>query len=132
MLSFQPYQNERATMSSVTSQASGAKFSDVIKIEEEKIRSHVDGVVRESVEETVVLRFAGHEITGVPELDVDRTSVEGKASAVQFVHFAFSAEQIAAFRAPGAEVIVGFRHPHYGHMAVMPETTRAALAADFD
>jgi putative transposase len=40
-------------MSIVTDQASGAKFSDVIKIEEEKIRSHVDGVVRESVEETL-------------------------------------------------------------------------------
>jgi transposase-like protein len=40
-------------MSSVTDQASGAKFSDVIKIEEEKIRSHVDGVVRESVQETL-------------------------------------------------------------------------------
>ena len=53
MLNFQTYQNERATMSSVTDQASGGKFSGVIKIEEERIRSHVDGVVRESVEETL-------------------------------------------------------------------------------
>lgn len=53
MLSFQPYQNERATMSSVTDQASGAKFADVIRIEEGKIRSHVDGVVRASVEQTL-------------------------------------------------------------------------------
>lgn len=53
MLNIQAYQNERATMSSVTDGASGAKFSDVIKIEEEKIRSHVDEVVRESVEETL-------------------------------------------------------------------------------
>ena len=40
-------------MTSVTDQSSGAKFSDVIKIEEEAIRSHVDEVVRESVEETL-------------------------------------------------------------------------------
>ena len=40
-------------MSIVTDQASGEKFSGVIKIEEEKIRSHVDGVVRASVEETL-------------------------------------------------------------------------------
>ena len=53
MCLFQPYQNERATMSIVTDQASGAKFTDVIKVEEEKIRSHVDEVVRESVEETL-------------------------------------------------------------------------------
>ena len=32
-------------MTSVTDQSSGAKFSDVIKIEEEAIRSHVDEVV---------------------------------------------------------------------------------------
>ena len=40
-------------MSIVTDQSSGAKFSDVIKIEEEAIRSHVYEVVRESVEETL-------------------------------------------------------------------------------
>ena len=40
-------------MSIVTDQASGGEFSDVIKVEEEKIRSHVDEVVRESVEETL-------------------------------------------------------------------------------
>jgi len=28
--------------------------------------------------------------------------------------------------------VVGFKHPHYGHMAVMPEGVRAALAQDFD
>ena len=53
MFSFQPYQNETATMSSVTDQASNGKFSGAIKIGEEKIRSHVVEVVRESVEETL-------------------------------------------------------------------------------
>ncbi len=51
-MNFQSYQNERATMSSVTDEASGAKFSYVIKIEGEKIRSHVDGVARKSAELT--------------------------------------------------------------------------------
>ena len=40
-------------MSSVVDEARGVKFSDVIKIEEEKIRSHVDEVVRDSVEATL-------------------------------------------------------------------------------
>jgi hypothetical protein len=84
------------------------------------------------IEETVFLRFAGQVVEGVPEEDVDRTSAEGKASAVQFVHFPFTPEQIDAFRKPDTEVIVGFKHPQYGHMAVMPEATRAALAGDFD
>jgi len=29
-------------------------------------------------------------------------------------------------------VIVGFDHPEYSHMAVMPEPVRQALAEDFD
>jgi len=28
--------------------------------------------------------------------------------------------------------VLGFRHPAYAHMAVMPEAVRAALAEDFE
>jgi hypothetical protein len=84
------------------------------------------------VEETVFIRVDGHDVRGVPEADVDRTTAAGKASSVQFVHFPFTAEQIAAFRRQDAEVIVGFSHPEYAHMAVMSEAVREALAADFD
>ncbi|AWJ84085.1 hypothetical protein TSH58p_11470 [Azospirillum sp. TSH58] len=83
------------------------------------------------VERTVTLRFAGHTVTGRPEEDVERTNGAGKASAVHFLHFDFTAEQIAAFRTPGTEVILGIGHPRYGHMAVMPEAVRAELAGDF-
>lgn len=83
------------------------------------------------IEETAFLRFAGEEVTGVPEADQDRTSAEGKASAVQFVHFPFTAAQVEAFARPGTEVMAGFRHPEYGHIAVMPEAVRAALTQDF-
>jgi len=84
------------------------------------------------IEETAVIRIGGETIHGRAEADVDRTSDAGKASSVQFIHFPFSEAQITAFRQPGAEVLVGFTHPHYGHMAVMPEDIRAALAEDFD
>jgi hypothetical protein len=30
------------------------------------------------------------------------------------------------------EILLGFSHPHYGHMAIVPEPTRNALAQDFD
>jgi hypothetical protein len=84
------------------------------------------------VEETAFLRFGGATLVGRPEEDVDRTSAAGKASSVQFIHFPLSAEQAASFKTPGTEVVVGFGHPGYGHMAVLPEATRAALAADLD
>ena len=51
---------------------------------------------------------------------------------MQFVWFRFTPEQIAEFTAADARVIIGFDHPNYAHMAVMPEPVRAALAEDFD
>lgn len=84
------------------------------------------------VEETAFLRFADEKVAGVAETDIDRTTADGKASAVQFIHFPFTASQIEKLRAAGAEAIIGFDHPEYSHMAVMPEAVRAALAEDFD
>ncbi len=84
------------------------------------------------VEETVTIKIGDQVVKGVPEADIDRTTAAGKASAVQFIHFPFTKDAIAAFREPGAQVLVGFDHPQYGHMAVMPEAVRAALAEDFD
>ena len=71
-------------------------------------------------------------IRGEPDPTRENTSPEGKASAVQFIRFQFTPEEIAAFKTPGARIIVGFDHPGYSHMARMPEPVRAALAEDFD
>ena len=83
------------------------------------------------VEETAFIRVGGEMIRGVAEADQDRTTAEGKASSVQFVHFPFTPDQIAAFGSPGAEVVLGFSHPNYGHMTVLPEAVRARLTGDF-
>ena len=83
------------------------------------------------IEAHVVLRIGAEAIRAVAEEDQDRTSAEGKASSVQFVHFPFTPEQIAAFRRPGVEVVLGLDHPEYRHMAVIPEPVRAELAGDF-
>jgi hypothetical protein len=84
------------------------------------------------VEETVTLEFAGETVAAVPEADVDRTTADGKASSVQFLHFPFTAGQIEKFKKPGAKVTVAIAHAKYGHAAVLPETVRQALARDFD
>ncbi len=68
----------------------------------------------------------------MPEADVERTSAAGKASSVQFIHFPFTDQQVATFRRAGAEIVAGFTHPEYAHMAVLPEPVRQALAEDFD
>jgi len=83
------------------------------------------------VEDTMTIEFADKTVTGIPAEDVDRTTPDGKASSVQFIHFPFSRAQIEAFRQSGTQVIVGFKHPQYAHLAAMPEATRDALATDF-
>ncbi len=83
------------------------------------------------IEETMFIRVGSTDIMGKAEEDVDRTSAAGKASSVQFIHFPFTDAQVAEFRRPGAEVIIGFKHPRYGHMIRLPEETREALAKDF-
>ena len=83
------------------------------------------------VEEAVTMSFDGEIVTAVPEDDVDRTTDNGKASAIQFLHFPFTADQIAKFRQPGVQVMLGIGHFKYGHIAIIPEKVRAALSADF-
>jgi hypothetical protein len=84
------------------------------------------------VEDTAFIEVGGERVKGVAETDQDRTTAEGKASSVQFIHFPFTPAQITRFRRPSERVIVGFDHPAYAHMSVMPEPVRAALAGDFD
>ena len=83
------------------------------------------------VEETMFIKVGDDQVDAVPEADVDRTTADGKASSVQFVHFRFTPEQIAAFRDPASQVILGIGHENYAHMAVMADATKAALAEDF-
>jgi len=84
------------------------------------------------IETAAYLEVGGETVRAVAEADQDRTTAEGKASSVQFVHFPFAPAQIAAFRRPGARVVLGLAHPAYSHMAVLPEPVRTVLADDFD
>ncbi len=83
------------------------------------------------VEDHAFVRVGAETVRGVPEGDQERSREDGKASAVQFVRFAFTPSQIAAFRSNDGDVVVGFDHPNYGHMAVMPRAVREVLARDF-
>ncbi|MEC9216655.1 MAG: DUF3501 family protein [Pseudomonadota bacterium] len=84
------------------------------------------------VEETFFLSIDGAEVTATAETDVDRTSAEGKASSVQFVHFHLTDDQAAKLKGGAGEVILGIKHPAYSHMTILPPATRAALASDLD
>jgi len=83
------------------------------------------------VEDKAFIRVGSDIVRGVAEVDQERSREDGKASSVQFIRFPFTAPQIAAFKSGSGDVIVGFDHPNYGHMAVMPPAVRTALAQDF-
>ena len=83
------------------------------------------------IEAKMVLRFAGGTVRGVPEEDGENTRADdNKASSVQFVHFPMTAAQKATFKTPETQVLVGFEHENYGHLAVMPESVREELGRD--
>jgi hypothetical protein len=94
-------------------------------VQREKALARLGGV-----ENHAFLAFAGERIAGVADPTRENSTSDGKASSVQFLRFPFTAPQMAAFKAPGAQVVIGIDHPNYGHMAVMPEAVRAALSED--
>lgn len=84
------------------------------------------------VENHVYIDVDGHRVRSEPDPTRENTSAEGKASAVQFLKFTFAPDLIARFKVPGAQIVVGFDHPNYAHMAALPDLRRSALAQDFD
>tara|TARA_B110001454_G_C12518350_1_gene349930 strand:- start:7 stop:600 length:594 start_codon:yes stop_codon:yes gene_type:complete len=84
------------------------------------------------IEEKVYIKISNEIIKAVPETDVDRTSEEGKASSVQFVHFNFLEHQINKFKDPNCEVLVSIDHPLYNHSSKLSTFTKDALSKDFN
>ena len=83
------------------------------------------------IEEKVFIKIDGEFIKASPEKDVDRTSAEGKASSVQFIHFKFTDEQIQKFKSEGAEVEIGINHKEYSHTTKLSLANLSSLSADF-
>ena len=89
-------------------------------------------IERKKHEATQLPEPTGYRILiAIPEKDLDRTSAEGKASSVQFIHFNFSKEQIKEFRNSNVEIIIGIDHKFYNHMTKISIDTREALSKDF-
>ena len=65
------------------------------------------------IEQNVFMKVDGEIVNSIPEEDVDRTSTEGKASSVQFIHFKFNDEQIEKFKSSSLNVEIGIDHNEY-------------------
>ena len=83
------------------------------------------------IEETVFMKINGEKIKAIPEEDVDRTSAEGKASSVQFIHFNFTDDQIEKFQSNSSEIELGIDHKEYSHSTKLSKENIASLSTDF-
>ena len=84
------------------------------------------------VEENVFIKIDNDIIYGKPEIDVDRTSAEGKASSVQFIHFEFDQNKISKFKGNNVSIELGIDHKEYSHSTKLSESTIKALSSDFN
>jgi len=95
-------------------------------VRREKFLSDLGGV-----EDHFYITVAGSRSTASSESDVERTRDDGKTSSVHFLRFAFTADQIAAFKDLSQRVVLGCDDPRYAHMTLLQADTRTELARDF-
>jgi len=84
------------------------------------------------IEEKVFMKINGDLIKAIPEEDVDRTTSDGKASSVQFVHFKFNDGQIEKFKTFSNKIELGIDHKEYSHTTKLTDITLKSLSADFN
>jgi hypothetical protein len=83
------------------------------------------------IEDKVFIKLDEDKIKAVPEDDVDRTSLAGKASSVQFIHFKFSDDQINKFKSGNINIEIGIDHKEYAHTTKLTEDNIKSLLNDF-
>ena len=83
------------------------------------------------IEEKIFMKIDNEIVKAVPEDDVDRTSAEGKASSVQFIHFGFNDDQISKIKLGNVNVELGINHKEYAHTTKLTEDNIKSLSADF-
>ena len=83
------------------------------------------------IEEKIFMKIGDEMIKAIPEEDVDRTSAEGKASSVQFIHFNLTDEQIQKFKSDNADIEIGINHNEYSHSTKLNSKNKKSLSADF-
>ena len=84
------------------------------------------------IENNVFMKIDGEKVKAVPEEDVDRTSSDGKASSVQFIHFKLNDTQINKFKIFSHNIEIGIDHKEYSHTTKLSKITIESLSADFN
>ena len=83
-------------------------------------------------EEQIFIKVNDTTIKGKAELDGDRTTADGKASSVQFVHFEFDDREIDFVKSNLEKVSITIDHENYRHSAMLNNDTVKELIDDFE
>ncbi|MBB4641688.1 DUF3501 family protein [Rhizorhapis suberifaciens] len=102
----------------------------MFEIDDPKMRARVLGRLG-GIEDHIYLSIDGERVNALPEGDVERSNVEGKASSVHFLHFPFTDAQIAAWKSEKGQAMFHIDHSNYGHIAIIGPEMRSELARDF-
>ena len=83
------------------------------------------------IEKKIFIKIDNETVNAIPENDVDRTSAEGKASSVHFIHFKFNEDQISKMKSGNISIELGINHKEYSHITKLTEDNMKSLSADF-
>ena len=81
-------------------------------------------------EEQISIKIGDQLIKGRAELDGDRTTADGKASSVQFVHFEFGEKAVESIKKHMDNVAISINHENYKHSSILNIDTVKELARD--
>jgi predicted SnoaL-like aldol condensation-catalyzing enzyme len=84
------------------------------------------------IEDETFIQIDEHKIMSRPEQDTDRTSKDGKASSVHFLHFDFTEDLIKEFVKEGSTILLGFSHKNYKHFSELSPEVKSELKKDFN
>jgi len=84
------------------------------------------------VEDKIFVQVGDHQpVFAIADEDMDRSNDE-KTSAVHFLRFEFTSEQIRDFRNLDISIIIGVDHPKYSESIQVNTLTKELLVKDFD
>jgi len=84
------------------------------------------------IEKKISIQIQNEKINAIAEQDIKRTSEEGKASSVHFLHFIFSEDQIKKIKNFDNRIELCIDHEFYNHKTTISNQTINALNKDLD
>jgi len=84
------------------------------------------------IENKTFIQIGEHKVMAKPEADTERTSEDGKASSVHFLHFELNDDLVKLFIKDDIKIMLGFDHPNYKHFSEVSEVSKKELSNDFD